>query len=278
MRILICNDDGINAEGLKVLANAAKRIADEVFVAAPAENSSGASRKVTFFEPVGVYEEKIDWADGAVVAQGTPVDALCVALMSIYEDKKFDLVLSGVNHGANLGHDVFFSGTANLAMEAYSYGIPAIAFSQVGYNIRKTELIASWIAEFTKSVLHSELGKFCLNVNFPKMSNADVHENLTVKNIFNGTKFTLLSGYHHGDVFNEVGAGESPKVRQFSFARNHKIADQPEEMRLAEYPTLLFDQEAIHQGYVSVTPLSDILLNKEMIKKLQQKSSNFENL
>jgi broad specificity polyphosphatase/5'/3'-nucleotidase SurE len=148
----------------------------------------------------------------------------------------------------------------------------------VGYNIRKSELIASWIIEFTNSVLKSELGKFCLNVNFPKMRNADTHENLNVKNIFNGTRFTLLSGYHHGDVFNEVGAGESPKVRQFSFARNHKIADQPEEMFLSEYPDILFDQEAIHQGFVSVTPLTDILLNKEMIKKLKRNSSNFENL
>jgi len=278
MRILICNDDGINAEGLRILAESAKMIADEVYIAAPAENYSGAARKVTFFEPVSVYEEKIDWADGAVVAVGTPVDALCVALMSIYKEKKFDLVLSGINHGANLGHDVFYSGTVNLVLEAFSYGIPAIAFSQVGYHMHKPELLASWIAEFTKSTLKSELGKFCLNVNFPQIHNAEDSESLDISNMFNGMKFTLLSGYHHGDVFNEVGAGEDPKIKQFSFARNHKVAEQPENRKISDMPELLFDQEAIHHGCVSVTPLTDMVLNKEMIKKLHRNSSNFENL
>ena len=268
MRILICNDDGIDAEGLKLLAKSAKRLADEVYVAAPFENYSGASRKVTFFQPLKVFEPDIDWADGAVVAKGTPIDALCVALMTIYKDMKFDLVLSGINHGANLGHDVFYSGTVNLIMEAYSMGIPSIAFSQMGSHLHMPNLLEDWIVNFVQTTLKSDIGRFCLNVNFPSLKNLDSAEVQSTKNIFNGTKYTLLSGYHRSDTFSEISTDETDGVRHFNFERKSYIADQPEDKRLADIPELLFDQEATNYGFVSVTPLTDALLNREMLRKL----------
>ncbi len=268
MRILICNDDGIDAEGLKLLAKSAKRLADEVYVAAPSENYSGASRKVTFFEPLKISEPKIDWADGAVIAEGTPIDALCVALMTIHKDLKFDLVLSGINHGANLGHDVFYSGTVNLILEAYSMGIPSIAFSQIGYQLRMPDYLEDWIVNFVQTVLKSDVGRFCLNVNFPSLKNFNSADAQNPEEIFNGTKYTLLSGYHHSDTFRENTVDGNEGVRQFNFERKSYIADQPDDKRLPELPELLFDQEAVNQGFVSVTPLTDALLNRETLKEL----------
>ncbi|MCD4658380.1 MAG: hypothetical protein K8S87_12665, partial [Planctomycetes bacterium] len=259
MRILICNDDGFDAAGLKLLAKSAKRLADEVYVAAPAVNYSGASRKVTFSESLKIREPEIDWADGAVVAEGTPIDALCVALMTIYRDLQFDLVLAGINRGANLGHDDFYSGNANLALEAYSMGILSLAFSQVGTQLRNPNYLEDWIVKFVQTTLKSDLGNFCLNVNFPSLKDYDSVDLRNPSNVFNGTKYTLLSGYHRSDTFREIFVDGEEGVRHFNFERLSKVADQPEDKRFQELPELLFDQEAINQGFVSVTPLTDML-------------------
>ncbi len=125
-RILICNDDGIEAPGIKLLTRVAKSLCRDVWVVAPEQEQSGASHSLTLHRPLRV--RKLGPRRFAV--DGTPTDCVLLAVNSVLEDKRPDLVLSGVNAGANMGEDVTYSGTIAAAMEASLLGLKAIALSQ----------------------------------------------------------------------------------------------------------------------------------------------------
>lgn len=128
-RILVTNDDGINAPGLRVLERIARTLSDDVWVVAPETNQSGASHSLTLQRPLRVRNYDLD--ENWFAVDGTPTDCVLLAVRSIIEDKPIDLVLSGVNWGANLAEDVTYSGTVAAAMEATLFGIKAVALSQV---------------------------------------------------------------------------------------------------------------------------------------------------
>jgi 5'-nucleotidase len=124
-RILICNDDGIEAPGIKLLTRVAKSLCRDVWVVAPEQEQSGASHSLTLHRPLRI--RKLGPRRFAV--DGTPTDCVLLAVNSVLEDKRPDLVLSGVNAGANMGEDVTYSGTIAAAMEASLLGLKAIALS-----------------------------------------------------------------------------------------------------------------------------------------------------
>lgn len=126
MRILVTNDDGIHAPGLKSLEKIAKALSDDVWVVAPEFEQSGASHSLTLTVPLRV--RKINSRKFAT--RGTPTDCVIMAVDQVVRGKKPDLILSGVNRGANLGEDVTYSGTIAAAMEGTLLGIPSIALSQ----------------------------------------------------------------------------------------------------------------------------------------------------
>lgn len=128
-RILITNDDGVNAPGLRVLERIARSLSDDVWVVAPETNQSGASHSLTLQRPLRVRSYGLDHNWYAV--DGTPTDCVLLAVRSIIKDEPIDLVLSGVNWGGNLAEDVTYSGTVAAAMEATLFNIKAFAFSQV---------------------------------------------------------------------------------------------------------------------------------------------------
>ena len=130
MRVLITNDDGIEAEGLKALVEAFKPVAT-VVVAAPAQNRSGAGQSVSFLSGKLRVEER-DSADGVkrYAVHGTPADSAIFGLMGPGAEKPFDLVISGINKGENVGEAVFLSGTVGAARQAAMMGVPAIAVSR----------------------------------------------------------------------------------------------------------------------------------------------------
>jgi 5'-nucleotidase len=125
-RILICNDDGIEAPGLKLLTKVARELSHDVWVVAPEREQSGASHSLTLHRPLRV--RKLGPRRFAV--DGTPTDCVLLAVNSILRDHRPDLVLSGVNAGGNMGEDVTYSGTIAAAMEATLLDLPAIALSQ----------------------------------------------------------------------------------------------------------------------------------------------------
>ena len=129
-RILVTNDDGINAPGLRVLERVARQLSSDVWVVAPETNQSGASHSLTMHRPLRI--RKLSRRRFAV--DGTPTDCVLLALQIVVKNGPVDLVLSGVNHGGNLGEDVTYSGTIAAAMEATLFNVPAFALSQCCRN------------------------------------------------------------------------------------------------------------------------------------------------
>lgn len=126
MHILISNDDGVFAQGINILADALKDIAT-ITIVAPDRNRSGASNSLTLENPLRIRQI----SERCYAVQGTPTDSVHIALNAIIKEK-VDLVIAGINHGANLGDDVLYSGTVAAAMEGFFLGVPAIAVSLCG--------------------------------------------------------------------------------------------------------------------------------------------------
>ena len=131
MRILITNDDGAGAHGLTVLHQIAKALTDDVWIVAPEANQSGASHALTLQVPLRYREI----GERAFAVRGTPADCVIMGVRHVLKDKPPDLILSGVNHGANLAEDVSYSGTIAGAMEGTLVGIRSIAMSlTIGFD------------------------------------------------------------------------------------------------------------------------------------------------
>ena len=129
MRILLTNDDGIHAEGLTALERIAGELSDDVWIVAPEYEQSGASRALTLADPIRVRQI----GERRFSTTGTPTDCVLMGLNTLVQGKRPDLVLSGVNRGANLAEDVTMSGTVAGAIEAMALGVPGIALSQMGF-------------------------------------------------------------------------------------------------------------------------------------------------
>src|SRR3712207_1761592 len=131
MRVLLTNDDGIEAEGLQVLRRALLELPDiELAVIAPDGNRSATARSITTRRPLWV--EEVDFGDGTVgyATDGTPVDCVRLAATGLVEGFEADMVVAGANHGSNLGDDITYSGTVAAALEGVLLGLPAVALSQ----------------------------------------------------------------------------------------------------------------------------------------------------
>ncbi len=163
MKILVSNDDGWHAPGILALAEAMRDLA-EVKVVAPDRNCSAASNSLTLSRPIRITEQ----GDGIYSAEGTPVDCVNIALNGLL-DWVPDLVVSGINAGPNLGHDVVYSGTVAAAMEGRFHGYPAVAFSLAGYT-GHYETGARVATEIIKRCIQKPLPEnSILNVNIPSV-------------------------------------------------------------------------------------------------------------
>lgn len=176
-RILLTNDDGVRARGLKSLQKIAAELSDDVWIAAPAEEQSGAGRSLTLHEPLRVRK----LGDKSFAITGTPTDAVLMGVQDLITDKKPDLVLSGVNRGGNVAEDVTFSGTVAGAMQGMQLGIPSIALSQV-YSFMpdaepRWEVCETFGAPIIRKLLEQGWDEDVLiNINFPDRDPADVKE------------------------------------------------------------------------------------------------------
>src|SRR5689334_23832370 len=126
MLILLTNDDGINARGLRLLEAVARTLSDDIWIVAPTEEQSGAGHSLTLTTPVRLRRHD----DRRFSVTGTPTDAVMLALAHVMKDSPPDLILSGINRGANLAEDATYSGTVSAAMEGALAGVPSIALSQ----------------------------------------------------------------------------------------------------------------------------------------------------
>jgi 5'-nucleotidase len=168
MRILIANDDGYLAPGLAALVRAMEGLG-EIDVIAPEQNASGTSNSLSLHRPLSLYRG----VNGFRYVTGTPSDCVHVALTGLLPQRP-DLVVSGINNGANMGDDTLYSGTVAAAMEGYLFGIPAIAFSQVEKGWAHLDAAAAVARAVVESVLakHTLSQPFLLNVNIPNRADA----------------------------------------------------------------------------------------------------------
>jgi len=248
LRILITNDDGINAEGLKVLEEIAASISDDVWVVAPEVEQSGASRALTLSELLRV--RKISERRFAV--RGTPTDAVMLAVQELMPLKP-DLVLSGVNRGQNIAEDVSLSGTVAGAIQGMALGIPAIAFSQAMMVYRDDHRAPFEIARehgpgVARRLLDAGWPKdVMLNVNFPDPGGEPVK----------GLKVTR-QGFR--DVFNI----HFEKRQDLRGGHYYWMGFHREPSGAADGS----DIQAVYDGWISVSPLHIDLTHEGALRTL----------
>ena len=171
--ILITNDDGIHALGIKHLWQSLKDFADLIIVA-PNKEQSSVGLSITVRDPIQI--EEVFWAEGSKAwsVTGTPADCVKMAL-SVLSEKTPNLVVSGINRGANAGRNLLYSGTVGGAIEGVLHGIPAIAFSCSEYKLPRYDLVEKYIPKVVEYALSHPLPKgSLLNVNFPEKDNGHV--------------------------------------------------------------------------------------------------------
>lgn len=227
MRILISNDDGYLAPGIEALAAALAAIAD-IVVVAPDSNRSGASNSLSLDRPLHVQQA----ANGFHFVNGTPTDCVHVALTGLLGWRP-DLVVSGINNGQNMGDDTLYSGTVAAATEAYLFGIPAIAFSQVEHGWAHIDGAARFARDFVQRRFDGLVAPFLLNVNIPNLP----YEQLT------HVRATRLGRRHQSEG---VIRAQDPRGREIFWI------GPPGATRDAGEGT---DFHATAAGAVSVTPL-----------------------
>src|SRR5688500_8049919 len=171
MRILLTNDDGVRAPGLKVLEQIAGKLSDDVWIVAPTEEQSGAGHSLTLTVPVRLRK----LGEKRFCVTGTPTDAVMMAIAWIMKDDPPDLILSGVNRGANLGEDCTYSGTVSAAMEGALAGIKSIALSQSYAREGMGDTVPfaaaeAWADQVLRPLIEAEMEpRTLVNINFPAL-------------------------------------------------------------------------------------------------------------
>jgi 5'-nucleotidase len=165
-RVLLSNDDGIHAPGLKALEDAIRPLVRELWVCAPETEQSATSHSLTLRRPLRIRH----LSDRRYAVDGTPTDAVLLGVTSLMKDARPDLVLSGFNRGGNLGEDVTYSGTVAAAMEGALLGIPSVALSQTYENRNKVKWATAkkWTPKVLKQLFAAGWPKgIFININFP---------------------------------------------------------------------------------------------------------------
>jgi 5'-nucleotidase len=257
MRVLLTNDDGIEADGLQTLRRALLEVDGiELAVIAPDGNRSAMARSITTRRPLWVAE--VEFADGTVgyATDGTPVDCVRLANLGLVEGFEAELVVSGINHGSNLGDDITYSGTVAAALEAIVLGLPGIAVSQqsrareldfrVG-NEFEFETAAAFTARLVAELESSPLpGGTLLNVNVPCPPFAGVEVARLGKRVYRD-ELTLVDEDHGG-------------------RRQYRIYGDASHVR-GEVGT---DLAAVAQGKIAVTPVHFDLTDREGLAVLER--------
>ena len=240
MKILVSNDDGYLATGINVLTDALSEIAD-VIVVAPDRNRSAASNSLTLNDPLRVSKV----AENRYRVNGTPSDCVHLALTGFLEEEP-DLVVSGINHGANLGDDVIYSGTVAAAMEGRFLGLPTIAVSLVGHKHFDTaaRVATELVQRLEKDPLPKE---FIFNVNVPDVS----YEELA------GIRVCRLGFRHKSEP---VVKDQDPHGRTIFWVG--PAGDNQEEGEGTDF-------HALEQGAASITPLKIDLTRHEALPQVE---------
>lgn len=240
MRILLTNDDGIHALGLDVLSRVAATFG-EVWVVAPDTERSGVSHAITLFRPLRLRQIRERW----FVCDGTPTD--CVYLALNHMGLQPDLVLSGVNPGPNLAHDVLYSGTVAGALEGAHWGVPSLAISHCSSQEKDIAGLEPILADILRPLIDAARQvKGCLNVNLPPVGRAP----------YQGTVVARLGKRFYS---NEVIERNDPRGQLYYWIGGAQVTMPDIEGS---------DCNGIRDGYVTVTPLGDDMTRHSALERL----------
>jgi 5'-nucleotidase len=248
MRILLTNDDGISAPGLYVLEKIAAKFSDDIWICAPSEEQSGAGHSLTLSRPVRLRQH----AERRFSVTGTPTDAVTMALRKVLPAPP-DLILSGVNRGANLGDDVTYSGTVSAAIEGALAGIRSIALSQVYSREGMADAVPfdaaeAWGEQVLRPLIETPFAeRTMVNVNFPPVTASEVKGIRVVRQGFHD--------YARGSLVEAT----DPRGYPYYWFGLHGIK------HTSGADT---DLEAIDAGYVTVTPLQLDLTHEASLASL----------
>jgi 5'-nucleotidase len=249
VRILLTNDDGVNAAGLKLLEKIARIFSDEVWIVAPTEEQSGSGHSLTLTVPVRLRK----LGERRYCVTGTPTDAVMMAIAHIMKDDRPDLILSGINRGANLGEDVTYSGTVSAAMEGALAGIPSIALSQCYARQGMGDTVPfgaaeAWAERVLRPLIAQPMApRTLINVNFPALAAEEVR----------GVRVARQGLRDYGRL--RIDGRTDPRgYDYFWFALGPMI----------ETPGHSTDLEAIADGYVAVTPLHLDLTHEPSLERM----------
>lgn len=244
-RILISNDDGIEAEGIALLERIAKTLSDDVWVVAPAHENSGAGHSLSLHSPLR-YRKHSERRWSVV---GTPTDAVLVGVMEILKDKRPGLMLSGINRGSNLAEDITYSGTVSAAMEATLLDIPAIALSnQITEDGSDWCVPEKYAADIIRTLTKlSWTSGTLMNVNFPAMPLESIKG---VRPCPHGRR--VLDDNLHRRV--------DPHGRPYIWIGGQRT--EP----FGEQPTA--DLHQISEGWITVTPIDLDMTNYPLLEKM----------
>jgi 5'-nucleotidase len=236
LKILVTNDDGVHSPGLLALKVALERAGNDVFVCAPDRPRSASGHSITLHKPLRM--KQVALADGSLAwaASGTPADCTTLGLLDVLEGQKCDLVVSGINHGPNLGWDVTYSGTVAAAIEAVIIGVPAVAVSVASYEESlHWETAAEFVAQqlAPRVAAHGLPTATLLNVNAPDLPAAEVK----------GVRVTFQGDRQYVD---RLEKRLDPLGRAYYWLGG-KLHDK----ETAEGS----DTRAVGDGYISVTPI-----------------------
>jgi len=257
-KILITNDDGYESEGLKILIDAVRHLG-LVTVVAPATEKSACGHSLTLTKPMRFISVDDDFYK---LDNGTPSDCVYLALHTLFDEMKPDIVLSGINKGSNMGEDITYSGTAAGAMEATLHGIPSIAFSQV-YTKQNDQIIfdfdvaAKVSAQIVEKVLNGGFpltNRRFLNINVP---------NITIEN-YKGIKITKAGYRLYG---NDAELHRNPRGEEFWWLGLHPLQWSEYDYSTKEFVS---DFEAVKEGFVSISPIQLDMTAYESLEKLKE--------
>jgi len=248
MKILLCNDDGIHARGIHALMKELGSIA-ELFVVAPDRERSGTGHSITVFEPIKVARANLPGVKAGWIVGGTPVDCVKLAMNRLIKEK-IDLVVAGINHGANLGTDVLYSGTVSAAAEGVIMGVPSIA---VSLNSYEEEIDFSFAAQFTKNVIKVIMKKgieknTLLNINVPPLTPEDIK----------GIRITKLGVRNYENLFDER---QDPRGNTYYWLGGGVVEEEQDKDS---------DVFAVQHAWISITPIRLDLTDYELIKKYKK--------
>lgn len=243
--ILVSNDDGINAEGIQALAKALTPLG-RVVIVAPASDQSTVSHAMSLRRPLRLSKAlDLETPTGNVEVygvDGTPTDSVYMAVHHILKNQKIDLIVSGINHGANLGNDVLYSGTVSAAMEGVFLGIPGVAFSLVSNHGFNFNVAGDFALNLCRTILSNRLPRgTMLNVNIPKI--------VTQKSF----AVTVLGEHGYDQVVRKC---VDPRGHDYYWIGGSWSGYQ-------DLPGT--DCKAIAEGYISVTPLEISLTSKKLL-------------